>query len=97
MSAPLPDDHSLVQPVGKRPSENVRRQIAPLLAAQRAVGQDPGVGHGFDGGGNVLTAGLASEDEFAFPSGGDVEHGEKYRRTKGEYQGRRLWMPEMFY
>jgi len=74
MDAPLPCDQSPIQPVGERTPENVRRKVAPLLSAQRAVGQDPGAGHGFDGGGNVLAAGLAAEDEFAFPRWGDVEH-----------------------
>lgn len=56
IDGPFPDDQSLVQPVGNRPTKNIRRKVASLLSAQQAIGQDPRVRHGFNRRRSVLAA-----------------------------------------
>ena len=41
-------------------AEDLRWEIGAALAAKRALGDDPRIRHGHDGGGNVLTAAFAA-------------------------------------
>ena len=45
--------------------EDLRREIGSALAAEGALGNDPSVGHGHDGGWDVLTAAFAPDGEVA--------------------------------
>ena len=57
VGAPLPDDQS---PMKKRTPEVVCRQRVPLLVHTPAVGQNPGVGHDFNGRGDGSSDTLCS-------------------------------------
>jgi hypothetical protein len=49
--------------MGQPAPEYVRRQIPTLLAAERALGDDPGVRQGLDRRRDVLVAAFANDDK----------------------------------
>ncbi|HEX4284259.1 MAG TPA: hypothetical protein VHZ28_04155 [Terracidiphilus sp.] len=61
--------------VADMPTEDLGRQVAAFFATERTFGDDPGVGHGFDGGWNVFAASFAAEGVVAEAGGGRVKHG----------------------
>jgi hypothetical protein len=60
--------------VGESAAEDFRREVAAFGAAEWALGDDPGVGKGEDGGGDVFVAGFAADGEVAEARCGEVEH-----------------------
>jgi len=65
-------------------SKDLGRKIAPLLAAKRTLGGNPGIRHSPNWRRNVLAALLATDGEVAAPGFGEIEHREEYRRRKSE-------------
>ena len=59
---------------GDAAPEDLRGQIAALFGAQWTHGDDPAVGHRFDGSGDVLAAPLATKGEIADTGCGRVKH-----------------------
>lgn len=70
--------------MGESAAKDFRREVAAFCAAERALSDDPGIGQGEDGGGDVLAAGFAADGEVAEPGGGEVEH----RSIIGEYKAK---------
>ena len=70
--------------MGQPAPEYVRRQIPTLLAAERALGNDPGVRQGLDRRGDILLTAFANDDIRMNAGCWAVEHENQYRRTLGE-------------
>ena len=60
--------------MGEATLEDFGREICASLMAERAVGDDPGVRHGHDGGGDVLAASFAADSVVADSGFGELPH-----------------------
>jgi len=81
---PFRIDLPTIETERKSAPEDIRRQIGSALTAQRAIRNNPGVRHRFDGGGNGLSAPFASDGVVAKPTLWKVPHASEYRRIYGE-------------
>lgn len=81
---PLRSHRLLAEPVRQTSMEDVRRQVASPLPAERTIGDDPGVRHRLHRCRDVLAAALAADRVVANAGGWQVPHAAQYRRTKDE-------------
>ena len=55
-------------------AEDFRWEVAAFCSAERALGDDPGIGEGEDGRRDVFVTRFAANGEVAGARGGQVEH-----------------------
>jgi hypothetical protein len=81
------------QPEGELAAKQVGGQVTAAVGAEGTYGDDPGVGHGADGGGYVFAASLAAQGEVTEPGVGNVEHGAIIGEQKAKimHRGREGW------
>jgi len=70
-SGPLHPDN---QQMRKRAAKDIRWKIAAFASAQRALGDDPRIGHRLDRGGDILAAAFANDHEITDASIRQVPH-----------------------